>query len=374
MPNVIMPFGDKAFPDKILDTFDSYGLHPIMLNVEDILKEPDKCEQGDIIFFDFTRFQSDSDYLSRIKEVFPTLPIVATHIQGEIGYEFFDNLENVIDFIEQPIAVTDICSRLIITWNSYTAVLGKTKVSTSGFLSEQNLIDIIQLFVTGKLTGKAHLLANSKRGIVWVKNGDLIDVQYEDFEPEKALNKLILWDKGTFNIEFSDIDRKKTISEPTSEILENGKKRIQQYFNKLASLPGESNRLFAITEFNESDYTEVELNILHYFKMGKTIASFLSACAIDELEALDRLYELISKKNILLSDLERDEIDEKNRGLGGFINKISNFFKKEEEILKMVEKNNDSTDEIRDKSADSISPRFAKAQLEELISLVIEKL
>ena len=373
MPNVIMPFGDKPFPQNILDTFNSYGLHPISVKIDELLNESGEKIPGDLIFFDFTRFSSQNGFVTAISEIFPTLPIVVSHIEDELSPNYLAELANVIDFVEQPVAVSDICSRLIIDWNSYTTVLGRVKVSTSGFLNEQNLIDIMNIFSTGKLSGLARLNSNNRQGVVWFKKGELIDVQFKDFEPLQALNKLILWDNGTFSMEFTEVEREKRIELPGKKIIEEGKERIRKYFIKKDALPGDNTRLYAITEYDEDDFSEEEREILKYFKMGKTLGSFIAVCSMDELKALDLLSELMVKKAILLSDLERDEMDEKNRGLGGIINRISSFFKKEENEVEDDEKDSPETD-VQDSDPGEYQLRFAKAQLDELVSLVKEKI
>lgn len=372
MPDLFAVYDNKNYPEEMMDIFARVGLNSTAVHIDDLLKKQQSTTDPDLIFVDMTRFGAEHTYMGELKKIYDNIPFIISHVNDQVDFTKLDSGRNVIDFIGQPISALDLSNRILLSWNAYTAALGKKTSGVAGNLQEQNLIDILQMFAVSEKSGVTHINTGTKQGDVFFEKGVVIDARFKSLAGEDALNKMFLWESGNFNIEFMDVNNERKVKKPTPELIAMGKERLSVFMEKISDFPDRESKLYAITRFDPKKYSSQVNEILNFFKMGKPINTFLTGFAGDELEAVDTLASMFHKKELFLVDSERNEADEQNKGLTKMISRIGSMFKKEEEpeeeISTVVKK------AVEEKPENEYELRFAKAQLMELNSLIAKKI
>ena len=89
----------------------------------------------------------------------------------------------------------------------------------SGNLKDVNVLELLQLISKTKNTGKLIIKGKGVTGIVFVKNGEIINAQFENRKGIEALKDLITISKGYFTFEKMTINEQKEINVSIEEIL-----------------------------------------------------------------------------------------------------------------------------------------------------------
>jgi CRP-like cAMP-binding protein/CheY-like chemotaxis protein len=83
----------------------------------------------------------------------------------------------------------------------------------SGSLKDTQLIDLITFCESNSLTGQLILEKNDRKGIFNYESGELIAVSVGELQDDKALDEMLYWEEGTFEIKAKPLtlDQKKKI-------------------------------------------------------------------------------------------------------------------------------------------------------------------
>jgi len=372
MPDLFAVYDNKNYPEEMMEIFARVGLNSTAVHIDDLLKKHQSTTDPDLLFVDMTRFGAEHIYMEKLKKIYDNIPFIISHVNDQVDFNQLDRGHNVIDFIGQPISALDLSNRILLSWNAYTAALGKKTSGVAGNLQEQNLVDILKMFAVSEKSGITHINTGTKQGDVFFEKGEVIDAQFKSLSGEDALNKMFLWESGNFNIEFMDVNNERKVKKSTPELIAMGKERLSVFIYKISVFPDRESKLYAITRFDPKKYSSQVKEIFGFFKIGKPINTFLTGFAGDELEAVDTLAALFHKKELFLVDSERNEADEQNKGLTKMISRLGSLFKKEEEAEQEAEeKKEDSKEKIHE---NEYQLRFAKAQLMELNSLIAKNI
>jgi CRP-like cAMP-binding protein len=83
----------------------------------------------------------------------------------------------------------------------------------SGSLKDTQLIDLITFCESNSLTGQLILKRNDQKGVFNYESGELITVAVGELQDDKALDEMLYWEEGTFEIKAKPLtlDQKKKI-------------------------------------------------------------------------------------------------------------------------------------------------------------------
>jgi hypothetical protein len=111
-----------------------------------------------------------------------------------------------------------------------------------GDLAQLPLGDLLQLFHVGGKTGRVEVtrgLGRSRRqvGRIFLRDGDVVAASVGSVEREKALFRLLAWDRGSFVFKPEPPDGEVTIRTPTRALLREGLRQIQEWEQLAVDLP-----------------------------------------------------------------------------------------------------------------------------------------
>jgi len=142
-------------------------------------------------------------------------------------------------------------------------------MSLKGSLTSINLADIIQLVSNSRQTGRFVLTRGSgQTGYIYLKGGEIVHAEVEEFSGEDAIFTLISWSDGEFVIEEGEFGVPTTVQRPITSLLMEAARRIDEW--KL--LNRKIGSIDAIPEFNEIDRQErrkISLSTLEWLIISK---------------------------------------------------------------------------------------------------------
>ena len=178
-------------------------------------------------------------------------------------------------------------------------------MSLKGSLSSINLADIIQLVSNSKQTGRFVLTrANGQKGSIYLKGGEIIHADVEEFKGEDAIFTLISWDEGEFVFEEGAFDTPSSVIRPITSLLMEAARRIDEW--KL--LRKKIGSIDAIPEFSDIDRQErrkISLSTMEWVIVAKidgkkNINQISKECAVNIFDTARIIYGMVTSDLIKL--------------------------------------------------------------------------
>lgn len=98
-----------------------------------------------------------------------------------------------------------------------------------GKLEVLNLIDIIQMLSMTKRNGSLLLKKGPREGLVYIKEGRVVDASFERWRGVSAVNKLLAWKEGSFEFHEGAKSPGETIQLGTNNLLLEGLRRLDEW-------------------------------------------------------------------------------------------------------------------------------------------------
>jgi CheY-like chemotaxis protein len=116
------------------------------------------------------------------------------------------------------------------------------KEPVEGDLAQIALADLLQLFHVSRETGRFEVTrererGRTSRGQVVLRGGDVIAASVDAAEGEKALYRLLAWDRGHFHFKPGAVTEPATIQRPTRALLREGKRQVEEWERLSGELP-----------------------------------------------------------------------------------------------------------------------------------------
>lgn len=98
-----------------------------------------------------------------------------------------------------------------------------------GSLSQLSVPDLLQTAEVGRRGGTISFQHNGEKGQVWLRDGMVVNaVIDDDTEPQQAIYRMILWDSGTFEANFGDVEVEVAFSRSPSELVLEAMRRLDE--------------------------------------------------------------------------------------------------------------------------------------------------
>jgi CheY-like chemotaxis protein len=204
----------------------------------------------------------------------------------------------VEDFLTKPIYLREIITRiqLVLAKKQREGMEGRTsRASFTGLLSEMGLVDLLSTIDLGRKSGVLELEAPQGRGVVFFRDGRVVDARANKLSGANAIYRMLLWTDGRFEIRFGSCTANEVIEMSTQGLLMEGMRRIDEWQRMREQLP-------PLDSVFEVDVPEVlarigeipdEINpILRAFDGRRTLMEVVDESGIDDLEALATLTKL----------------------------------------------------------------------------------
>ncbi len=98
-----------------------------------------------------------------------------------------------------------------------------------GSLSQLSVPDLLQTAEVGRRSGTISFQHDGDKGQIWLRDGMVVNAFIDDATaPEEAVYQIILWDSGTFEANFGDVEVEARFSLPPSELVLEAMRRLDE--------------------------------------------------------------------------------------------------------------------------------------------------
>lgn len=204
----------------------------------------------------------------------------------------------VDDYIVKPCSIEEIMARvraLLREINETNEHQSQPEKGFSGNLTEMNLVDLIQTLELGKKSAVLKIKHNTSTGLVYIKNGEVIDAALDSLPPDQALLRMFTWTVGTFVVEMSAIERERTIDQSNKELITIGLRRINEWEQIKADLPPLNTVVITTDLNNYQGLTEAEKHLLATVDKKSMIYEIIQKSHTDDIKALELIKNLLKK-------------------------------------------------------------------------------
>jgi len=252
------------------------------------------------------------DLVRRLKEKadWASIPIVllssASSVEDKVrGLEL-----GVEDFLTKPIFVRELVARvnLVLSRRAERGQPTSTRSSGgrirfAGSLSDMAVVDLIQTFEVSRKSGVVHLANGMYEGKLYVREGKIVDAEIGKLRGEEAVYRALVWNEGTFEVEFGPVERVDVIGTATAGLLMEGMRRVDEWGRLLEQIPS----LEAVFEVDHAALAERlneipdELNsILRLLDGKRTLFDVIDESPFEDLSTLSTITKLYFEGLVVL--------------------------------------------------------------------------
>ncbi len=202
------------------------------------------------------------------------------------------------DYLTKPIYIKEIVTRVrMILQKAEKERLEKreTKSGFTGSLADMGVVDLVQTFEIGRKTGTITIGEGDRVGIVWFRDGRVVDAELGRLKGENAFYRLLNTFEGSFEVKFGAVERPDRIEISTQGLLMEGMRRLDEWGRMLEQLPP-LETIFEIDYHQLADrLAEIpdEVNgLLRLFDGKRTLARVVDDSDFEDLAALGIISKL----------------------------------------------------------------------------------
>jgi len=223
----------------------------------------------------------------------------------------------VDDYLTKPIYIKEIITRVkILLQKREREGLSKRdpKARFSGSLNDMGVVDLIQTIELGRKTGIIHFFSSDvppRSGEVTFRNGKVIDAELGQLKGEKAVYRLLLWNSGTFEVDFKgNLEHADNITLSSQGLLMEGMRRVDEWGLMLEQLPPLDTKFIVDYQELVDRLSEVpdEINcVLKLLDGTRTLMEVVDESGFDDLDALGIISKLYFEGLIFGNDWQEQQ-------------------------------------------------------------------
>ncbi|NIO04397.1 MAG: DUF4388 domain-containing protein [Proteobacteria bacterium] len=170
----------------------------------------------------------------------------------------------------------------------------------TGDLSQIRLLDILNLLIHERKTGKVTLKRGSTIGEIFVEEGRIIHGGAESHNGEEAVYLMMTWMIGQFSYTPDVLPDSKTIETPTEQIISEGVQRVEEWDRIRKTIPS-TDIAFRLSSWKSADDIVLkadEWNVIIRLNGVKDVRQISRELGIDEIRTAKKLFRLLEKELI----------------------------------------------------------------------------
>lgn len=214
-------------------------------------------------------------------------PSVESKVRGlELGVE---------DYLTKPVYIREILGRVTLVMERKEREGRTTKTRFAGSLEDMGLVDLLQTIDMSRKSGVLKLSSGPRRGSIFFHEGRVIDAELGKLAGEPAVYRFLLWNEGSFELEFREVRSDDKLGISTQALLMEGVRRLDEWGRLQEQLPG----LHAVLEVNHGELMQRlgeipdELNtVLRAFDGQRDLTEILELAGGDDLATLTAISRL----------------------------------------------------------------------------------
>lgn len=246
------------------------------------------------------------EFVKRLKEnkELMNVPVVFLTSQRSIEDKIRGLELGVEDYLTKPIFVRELTARVNLLLARRTQERMATSVAggggprtrLSGSLEDMGLIDLLQTFEVSRKSGIARV--REPRGIeiaIYFREGKVVDAELGRLRGEEAIYRALIWNAGTFAVQFQPVTNEDIIPTSTQGLLMEGMRRVDEWGRLLEQSPP----LETVFEIDRDQLVERlseipdELNgILKLIDGNRTLLHVIDESPFEDLSTLSTITKL----------------------------------------------------------------------------------
>jgi CheY-like chemotaxis protein len=254
------------------------------------------------------------EFVKRLKEnqELQSVPVVFLTSQRSIEDKIRGLELGVEDYLTKPIFVRELTARvnLLLARRTQermaTSLPGGPRTRLSGSLEDMGLVDLLQTFEVSRKSGVARV--REPRGveiIIYFRDGKVVDAEMGRLRGEEAIYRALIWNAGTFAVQFQPVTNEDIIPTSTQGLLMEGMRRVDEWGRLLEQSPP----LDTIFEIDKDQLVERlseipdELNgILKLLDGHRTLLQVIDESPFEDLSTLSTITKLFFEGLLKIRD------------------------------------------------------------------------
>ena len=254
------------------------------------------------------------EFVKRLKEnvELQGVPVVFLTSQRSIEDKIRGLELGVEDYLTKPIFVRELTARvnLLLARRTQermaTSLPGAPRTRLSGSLEDMGLIDLLQTFEVSRKSGVARV--REPRGVeivIYFRDGKVVDAELGRLRGEEAIYRALIWNAGTFAVQFQPVINEDIIPTSTQGLLMEGMRRVDEWGRLLEQSPP----LETVFEIDRDQLVERlseipdELNgILKLLDGHRTLLQVIDESPFEDLSTLSTITKLFFEGLLTIRD------------------------------------------------------------------------
>jgi CheY-like chemotaxis protein len=194
---VLIVDDDQEMLYSLKEGLEKYDETFTILMAGDGLAAIDKLKQNQVslVVTDLKMPRMDGfSLLAHIMEHFPDIPVIVITAYGTPEMEKLAHSEGAVGYIEKPFLVEDLAKKIMLTMRKEADGGTLHGVSSGMFLQ---LIEMEQKTCTIRLADRA----SGKKGVLFFKEGELMDARVNELQGVQAAYEIFSWDEVSLSIQ-----------------------------------------------------------------------------------------------------------------------------------------------------------------------------
>lgn len=242
---------------------------------------------------------------------FGSIPVVFLTSQKSIEDKIRGLELGVEDYLTKPIFVRELIARvnLLLARRTQerlaTSLPSSARTRLSGSLEDMGVVDLLQTFEVSRKSGVARISHGRREAQVFFRDGKVVDAIFGRLRGEEAVYRALIWNSGSFEVEFRPVQNEDIIPTSTQGLLMEGMRRVDEWGRLLEQLPA----LSTIFEIDHEQLLERlneipdELNgILRLFDSRRTLIDVVDDSPFEDLSTLSTVSKLYFEGLLMVSD------------------------------------------------------------------------
>ena len=206
------------------------------------------------------------------------------------------------EYLSKPVRVKEIVARVVamLERRELDAIADQNaQRNFSGTLDDIGLVDLLQLIETGRKTCVLHVATTAEqsggfvakeeeRARVYCRDGQVIDAEVGPVHGREGLYRLLLWNDGVFEMEFTQLGREDVVNTTTQALLIEGMRRLDEWSVLQPRLP-DLHALFDVDYKalgRVGDLPEMVEAVVRLFDGQRTVLDVVNDSEFDDVASL----------------------------------------------------------------------------------------
>lgn len=263
-----------------------------------------EADPPDLVLSD-TRLPGLDGYalVRRMKErvEWATIPVVLLTSQKAIEDKIRGLELGVEDYLTKPIFVRELVARvkMVLARRTQEGIAARApsgaRTRFAGSLSDIAPVDLFQTLEVSRKSGTLHMAYEAARARIVFREGRVVDAEVGRLRGEEAVYRALVWNEGTFEVDFGPVQGSEAIATSTQALLMEGMRRVDEWGRLVELLPP----LGSVVEVSESALAERlsqipdEINgLLRLFDGKRTLHDVIDASPFEDLSTLGAIARL----------------------------------------------------------------------------------